>query len=342
MEITLALARMSSAQSSPPLATVFGGSGFIGRHVVQRLAAAGWRIRVATRDPEGATFLRPRGDVGQVEPVFADLTKEFTVQAAVERADLVINLVGILFERGRQRFTALQGEGATRIAAAAKAGGTRRLIHVSALGADVGSPSAYARSKAEGEEGVFAAFPDAVIFRPSVVFGPEDDFFNRFAALSNFAPFLPVFVSDGFRLRGLSLDLFGSGGTKFQPVYVGDLADGIMAALNSDQAGKIFEATGPKIYSFKQLMELTLRAIDRKRPLIPLPMAVAKLQAAFLQLLPKPPLTLDQVKLLAQDNIATGTLPGLHDLGIHAQDAEAIVPTYLARYKNPYVFDRLR
>ncbi len=326
--------------TSPPLATVFGGSGFIGRHVVQRLAAAGWRVRVATRDPEGATFLRPRGDVGQVDPVFADLNKDFTIHAAVERADLVINLVGILFERGRQRFAALQSDGAKRVATAATAAGVKQLIHVSALGADPASASAYARSKAEGEQGVLGVFPKAVIFRPSVVFGPEDDFFNRFAALSNFAPCLPVFVSDGFRLRGWSLDLFGSGGTKFQPVYVGDLADGMMAALAAGHAGKIFEATGPKIYSFKQLIELTLRAIDRERPLIPLPMAVAKIQAAFLQLLPKPPLTPDQVKLLAHDNIASGTLPGLTDLGIQPQDAEAIVPTYLARYKNPYMFNR--
>lgn len=325
---------------SPPLATLFGGSGFIGRHIVQRLAAAGWRVRIATRDPEGANFLRPRGDVGQIEPVFADLTKEVTVRAAVERADLVINLVGILFERGRQSFTRIHRDGAASVAGAAGAAGVSQFIQMSALGADIASPSAYARSKAEGEAEVRRLFPAAVIFRPSVVFGPEDGFFNRFAELTNIAPFLPVFVQDGFRRKGASLDLFGSGGTKFQPVYVGDLADAAMAVLTPGHQGKIFEITGPTIYSFKQLMELTLREIDRERPLIPLPMIAARIQAALLQFLPTPPLTPDQVKLLERDNIATGTLPGLRELGIMPQAAEAILPTYLARYKNPYLSNR--
>jgi uncharacterized protein YbjT (DUF2867 family) len=325
---------------SHPVATVFGGSGFIGRHVVQRLAAAGWRVRVATRDPEGATFLRPRGDVGQVEPVYADLNKEFSVQAAVLRADLVIDLVGILFERGRQRFDALHAEGAARVAQAAKAAGVKQLVYVSALGADAQSSSSYARSKAQGEQAVLAAFPQAVILRPSVVFGPEDDFFNRFAALTDFSPVLPVFVKDGFTFKGLKLDLFGSGGCKFQPVYVGDVADAVLAVLTPGHGGKIYELVGPAVYSMKQIMELTLRTINRHRVLLPLPMIAAKLQAALLQYLPKPPLTPDQVKLLEVDNIARGKLPGLADLGLTAQDAEGIVPNYLARYKNPYLFRR--
>ncbi len=331
---------MTQRSFAHPLATVFGGAGFIGRHMVQRLAAQGWRVRVATRDPEGAAYLRPRGDVGQVEPVFADLSKEYSIVAAVERADLVINLVGILFERGRQRFSALHRDGAARVADAARAAGVKQLVHMSALGAEAGSESSYASSKAAGERAVLASFPSAVILRPSVVFGPEDDFFNRFAALSTFAPFLPVFVSDGFKWRGLSLDLFGSGGTKFQPVFVGDVADAAMAVLAPGHQGKVYELTGPKVYSFKQLMELTLSAVGRERPLLPLPMALAKLQAVFLQFLPTPPLTPDQVKLLAHDNVATGTLPGLAELGIDPQAAEVVLPTYLSRYKNPYLFSR--
>ena len=330
---------MAGRQPTYRLATVFGGSGFIGRHVVQRLAAAGWRVRVATRDPEGATYLRPRGDVGQVEPVYADLTKDFSVQAAVERADLVIDLVGILYERGRQTFQALHVEGASRIAAAAKAAGVKQLIHVSALGADEDSDSAYARSKAAGEKAVREAFPGAVIFRPSVVFGPEDGFFNRFAALTGISPVLPVFLNDGFRRRGFGIDVWGTGGPKFQPVYVGDVAAAIAKVIDGGYEGKSFELAGPRVYSMKQIMEMTLEAAGRKRCLVPLPMVIAKLQAPFLSLLPNPLLTPDQVRLLGHDNIATGA-PGFKQLGIVPQDAEAIVPSYLARFRNPYLFDR--
>jgi NADH dehydrogenase len=322
------------------LATVFGGSGFIGRHVVQRLAAAGWRVRVATRDPEGAAFLRPRGDVGQVEPVYADLTKEFSVAAAVERADLVINLVGILYEGGRQKFNAIHSEGPARIAAAAKAAGVSQLVHVSALGADEASDSLYARTKAQGEKALLAAFPEAVILRPSVVFGPEDTLFNRFAELAGLAPVLPVFVTDGFRLKGLGVDFWGSGGAKFQPVYVGDVADAVMKVLEGGHEGKIYELAGPQVYSLKQIIELALNAAGRKRCLVPVPLGIAKIQAAFLQLLPKPMLTVDQVRLLAHDNVPDGRLPGLKQLGIVPQAAEGIVPSYLARFKNPYLFDK--
>jgi len=322
------------------LATVFGGSGFIGRHVVQRLAAEGWRVRVATRDPEGAIFLRPRGDVGQVEPVYADLTKEFSVQAAVERADLVINLVGILYEGGRQKFNAIHVEGAARIAAAAKAAGVARLVHVSALGADEASDSLYAKTKAEGEKAVQAAFPGAVILRPSVVFGPEDGLFNRFAEWAGIAPVLPVFVADGFRRRGLGLDLWGSGGAKFQPVYVGDVADAVMKVIAGGYEGKTFELAGPRTYSLKQIVELALSAAGRKACLVPLPLGIGKIKAAFLQLLPKPPLTVDQVRLLGHDNVAGGQLPGFKQLGITPQAAEGIVPSYLARFKNPYLFNK--
>jgi NADH dehydrogenase len=322
------------------LATVFGGSGFIGRHVVQRLAAEGWRVRVATRDPEGAIYLRPRGDVGQVEPVYADLTKEFSVAAAVERADLVINLVGILYERGRQKFNAIHVEGAARIAAAAKAAGVKQLVHVSALAADETSDSLYAKSKAEGEKAVLAAFPEAVILRPSAVFGPEDTLFNRFAELAGIAPALPVFVTDGFRPKGLGFDLWGSGGAKFQPAYVGDVADAAIKVLETGHEGKIYELAGPQTYSLKQIIELALSASGRKRCLVPMPLGIAKIKAAFLQLLPKPPLTVDQVRMLAHDNVAGGALPGFKQLGIAPSSAEAIVPSYLARFKNPYLFNR--
>ena len=257
------------------------------------------------------------------------------MQAAVERADLVINLVGILFERGRQRFDALHVEGAGRVAQAARAAGVKQLIHFSSLGADAASDSAYARSKAAGEEAVRAAFPDAVILRPGLVFGPEDDFFNLIARLSHLLPVIPVFVQDGFRLKGLSFDLWGSGGTKFQPVHVGDVADAAMAALAPGHQGKTYEIAGPKIYSFKQLMALTLKAAGRERPLLPLPMVVAKINSVFLQFLPKPPLTPDQVRLMAHDNIASGKLPGLKELGITPQDAEAVLPSYLAGQRGP-------
>jgi len=330
---------MAARHPSYRLATVFGGSGFIGRHVVQRLAAAGWRVRVATRDPEGAIYLRPRGDVGQVEPVYADLTKDFSVQAAVERADLVINLVGLLYQRGRQSFQAIHVDGAARIAAAAKAAGVKQLVHVSALGAAEASDSLYAKTKAEGERAVREAFPEAVIFRPSVVFGPEDSFFNRFAGLTGLSPALPVFLNDGFRRKGFGLDIWGSGGPKFQPVYVGDVAAAIAAVLKGGYEGKTFELAGPRVYSMKEIMELVLESAGRKRCLIPLPMLVAKLKAPFLSLLPNPPLTPDQVRLMGHDNIASGA-PGFKQLGIIPQSADSIVPTYLARFRNPYLFNR--
>ncbi len=330
---------MAARPVSYRLATVFGGSGFIGRHVVQRLASQGWRVRVATRDPEGANYLRPRGDVGQVEPVYADVTKEFSVQAAVERADLVINLVGILYERGRQKFDAIHVEGAARIAAAAKAAGVTQLVQISTLTADAASQSNYARTKADGEKAVLEAFPGAVILRPSVVFGPEDNFFNRFAELAGMAPALPVFLNDGFRREGFGVDVWGSGGPKFQPVYVGDLADAILKVSAGGYEGKTFELAGPRIYSMKQIVELALSASGRSRPLLPVPMWIAKMKAPFLALLPNPLLTPDQVRLMSHDSVATGGA-GFKQLGIVPQDAEAIVPTYLARFRNPYMFSR--
>ena len=302
-----------------PVTTIFGGSGFIGRYIVQHLARRGWILRIAVRRPDQALFLKPLGDVGQITPIAANIRNERSVAAAVAGVDAVVNLVGILHESGPQRFAAVHAEGAQRLARAAKAAGTGRFLQVSALGADPASPSRYARTKAEGEAMVREQFPGAVILRPSIVFGPEDDFFNRFAAIARLSPALP---------------LIGGGGTRFQPVYVGDVADAATAALlSAAAAGKTFELAGPRIYTFKQLMELMLAEIDRKRILLSVPWGVARLQAAILGLLPKPPLTLDQLKLLQQDNVAGGQLPGLTDLGVQPTGLEAILPAYLDRYR---------
>lgn len=299
--------------------TVFGGSGFIGRHLVQRLARRGWIIRVAVRHPDSALFLKPFGDVGQITPIPASLRHEGSVRAAVAGADAVVNLVGILYERGRQRFDAIHAQGARLVAETAKAAGATRLVQMSALGADSTSPADYARSKAAGEAAAATAFPGASIVRPSVVFGPEDDFFNRFAALARISPVLP---------------LIGGGHTRFQPVYVGDVADAMVRMLESDAArGRTYELGGPRIYSFRELMELTLQATGRRRLLVPLPFWAASLQAAFFELLPKPPLTRDQVRLLQRDNVVTTGMPGLAELGITPTAAELIIPTYLDIYR---------
>lgn len=321
--------------------TVFGASGFIGRHLVRRLAATGAIVRAAVTDVERAAFLKPMGDVGQVLPIRADIRNEAQVAQAVAGADVVINLVGILFERGARKFAAIHAEGAERVARAAKAAGVKRFVHMSALGADSESPSAYARSKAEGEKRVRQAFPEAAIFRPSVVFGPEDDFFNRFAALAQFSPVLPVFAADAWKIEidGLNSRVvpFGSGGTKFQPVYVGDVADAMMAAAQGrmDTAGRTFELGGPRVYAMKEIMELVVREVRRDCLIAPLPLWTAAIMAKFLQFLPKPPLTPDHVLLLKRDNLVSANARGLADLGITPATAEAIVPDYLARYRPP-------
>jgi Predicted nucleoside-diphosphate-sugar epimerases len=320
------------------VATVFGGSGFIGRQVVRRLAAQGWTVRAAVRDPVDAAFLKPMGDPGQVNPIHADVTDPASVRAALAGADAVVNLVGILFEKGKASFQAVHAQGAANVAQAARDAGVPVLAHMSALGADKTSPSAYARTKALGEEAVLAAFPAATIFRPSVVFGPDDDFFNRFAKLARISPVLPVFTADGFKPvhteTGYGLDLFGSGGPTFQPVYVCDVAEAIVRAVEEPRlAGKVFELGGPRRYTLKEVLELVLRVTGRRRLLVPLPFPVARLQAFFLQFMPKPALTPDQVKLLRADNVVRGGKPGLAELGIAATAAEAILPGYLHRYR---------
>jgi len=301
------------------LATVFGGSGFIGRYIVQRLARRGWLVRVAIRRPDEALFLKPMGDVGQITPVAANIRHERSVSAAVAGAEAVINLVGILYERGPQRFDAVHAEGPRRLARAAKIAGVDRFLHVSALGADPASPAAYGRSKAAGETQVLDQFPTATILRPSIVFGPEDDFFNRFAKMAQILPALP---------------LIGGGRTRFQPVYVGDVADAAMAALeNPGTQGRTYELAGPKAYTFKGLMEILLAQIGRRRLLLPIPMPLARLQAGLLGLLPQPPLTLDQLRLLERDNVPSGQFAGLKELGIEPEGLEAILPSYLERFR---------
>jgi len=314
--------------------TVFGGSGFVGRHVVSRLAARGLVVRVAVRDVAAASFVKPMGDVGQVTPVRANILDEADVASAVAGSDAVINLVGILFSCGRQRFDAVHRDGAERIARLSKAAGVDRFVQMSALGASSSSQSQYAWSKAAGEEAVREAFGEASIVRPSVIFGPDDDFFNQFAGLARLSPFLPVFGCPFPTFRNGSVDLYGDGGTKFQPVYVGDVADAIVACLDRDDAaGQNYELGGPTVYSFKQLMELVLSATDRNCLLLPIPFWVASIKALFLELLPKPLLTRDQVTLLKTDNVLSGAAPTLETLGITPTAAELIVPTYLDRFR---------
>jgi uncharacterized protein YbjT (DUF2867 family) len=319
---------MSLKTKAEMLVTVFGGSGFLGRHVVRALANAGYRIRVAVRRPELCGYLRPMGRVGQVHAVQANVRYPQSVAAAVRDANVVVNLVGILFERGNQRFDAVQAAGAEAVALAAHNGGAR-LVHVSAIGADADSPSHYAQSKAEGERLVRAAVPEAVIMRPSIVYGPEDDFFNRFAALARLSPALP---------------LVGGGHTQFQPVFVGDVAAAIAKAADGDtRPGATYELGGPDVRTFKELMEFMLATVERHRLLVPVPFGLMKLQAAFLQFLPKPPITPDQVELLRRNNVVSAearqdrrTLEGL---GIIPESLAAIVPSYLWRFRRTGQFD---
>ena len=305
---------------STPTATVFGGSGFVGRYTVGELARRGYRVRVAVRRPDRALFLIPMGDVGQITPVAANIRDDASVAAAVEGADAAINLVGVLYEAGAQRFHAVHADGAGRIARAAAAAGVDRMVHVSAIGAAPDSPAAYARSKAAGEEAVRNAFPGAAVVRPSVVFGIEDDFLNRFAWIARLAPALP---------------LIGGGNTRFQPVYVGDVAAGIARIVEDHgTAGGIYELGGPEVYSFRELMETLLRHIGRRRPLLPVPGILAMLPAGLMELSPFPPLlTRDQIRMLACDNVAAGDAPGLKDLGLAPTPLEAVAPGYLARYR---------
>ena len=322
------MAEKKTAQGAGRLAVVFGGSGFIGRNVVRELAKRGWRVRVAVRRPHHAQFLRPMGAVGQIQLFQANVRHRPSVARAMEGADAVINLVGILFQQGSQSFARVQGQGAALIAECAKDAGVETFIHMSAIGADAESGSLYARTKGEAERAARTAIPSATILRPSVVFGPEDQFFNKFAAMAAMAPpFLPLPI------------LIGGGATKFQPVYVDDVADAVCAAVARPEAkGRTYELGGPRIYTFRQLLEFMLAETGMKRILLPVPFAVAPafgLVGEMLGALPfvSPPITRDQIKLLKRDNIVAKDALTLADLGVTPEALEAIVPRYLARFR---------
>lgn len=306
------------------LVTVFGGSGFIGRVLVRALAKRGLRVRVAARRTNVADQMRLFGDVGQIQVRQANLRVADSVERALEGAEACVNLVGLLYERGRQRFDPIQAQGAETVARACAAGGVTTLVQMSAMGADRSSTSAYARSKAEGEAAARRQVADAIVIRPSVVFGRDDDFFNKFAAMATVSPVLPLV----------------GGGARFQPVYVGDVASATVNALiDPGSRGRTYELGGPNTYGFRALLELVLRETRRSRVLVPIPFPIAKvigwageIQAAALPFFP-PVLTRDQVELLRTDNVCSGDHPGLAELGVQPTAVEAIAPTYLYRYR---------
>jgi uncharacterized protein YbjT (DUF2867 family) len=304
----------------PKYITIFGANGFVGRHLVRRLAKTGAIIRIPTRDPEKALRLKPMGDVGQIVPMACSMRNDQTIVNAIKDADLVINLIGILYESGRNTFQSIHVEMAARIARLAKENGVGRFGHMSALGAKIDSHAKYASTKAAGERAVRSFFSDATIFRPSIIFGPEDNFFNLFATLARYSPILP---------------LFGNGITQFQPVYVGDVAEAIVTALDRASAcGQVYELGGPQIYTFRGLLELMLYLIKRQRYLLNIPWTLANLQAIFFECLPHPLLTRDQVELLKSDNIISDARAlTLGDLGITPTALEVILPTYLHRFE---------
>lgn len=305
------------------LVTVFGGSGFLGKHVVRALVKDGWRVRIPMRRPHTGQDLRVIGNVGQVQLVQANLRFQNSVERAVAGSDAVINLVGVLFEEGRQSFAALHTAGAANIAEAARDHGITNMVHLSSIGAATDAKSEYAQTKGAGEAAVREIMPSADILRPSIIFGPEDNFFNRFAAMSAIAPALP---------------LIGGGETKLQPAYVGDVAAAISKVVSQGTSGDVYELGGPRAYSFKELMQFTLDAVDRKRFLLPVPWVAANVMGFAGEIsgwLPfvKPVLTRDQVANLRSDNVVGEGVKTFSDLGIELETIEALVPTYLHRYR---------
>ena len=307
------------------LVTIFGGSGFVGRYIAQRLARAGWRVRVAVRRPYEAHFVRMYGVTGQVEPVFSNIRDDASVEAALMGADAVVNCVGILAPSGRNGFEAVQAEGAERVARIAASMGIARMVQLSAIGADEGSRSDYARTKAAGEAGVLRHVPGAVILRPSIVFGPEDKFFNRFAGMARLSPAIPVVGAD----------------TRFQPVYVDDVAAAAALAIEGRAAPGVYELGGPDVDTFRELMATMLRVIQRRRLILSVPFPLARLMAWGLDtvqrltfgLVHNGTLTRDQVRNLARDNVVTGAHPGFAELGIEPTAMEAVLPDYLWRFR---------
>lgn len=304
------------------LVTVFGGSGFVGSQAVRYLAKAGWRVRVAVRNPNLAYKMRLLGDVGQIDVVQANLRDQPSLERALDGATASLNLVGVLRETGRQGFQALHAMGARKVAETAVSLGVRRVVQVSSIGADPNAPSKYSRTKAEGEAAVREVSPDAAIVRPSIVFGQDDGFFNRFAAMAQLSPALP---------------LIGGGTTRFQPVYVGDVGRALARVVTDDScAGQTFELGGPAVYTFRELMEKLLAETGQKRLLVPVPWPAADALGAIGDLVGgiiPPPVTADQVQSLRVDNVASGQHPGLAELGITPTTLEAILPTYLYRYR---------
>lgn len=303
---------------SGELVTVFGGSGFIGKTLVQHLAKAGYRVRVAVRRPNNALDVKPLGELGQIHLAQANVRNKASVAAAVKDASYVVNLVSVLNESGSQTFENLHVKGSEMIAQACAHEGVKKLVHISSIGADEESASKYARTKACGEKAVRENFPGATIIRPSVVFGPDDQFFNKFANVAKIFRMLPVIC----------------GGTKMQPVYVGDVAEAILSVIESDDAeGKIYEIGGPRTYTFRELLELVNKYTEQDVPLITIPTQIAYVQAFFLGMLPGPLLTIDQVRLLEKDNVRNPDYPGLEELGVSTTPVEAIIPKYLIQHR---------
>ena len=319
---------MTAITEVPKLVTVFGGSGFVGRYVVRALAKRGYRVRVACRRPELAFHLQPLGNVGQIQAVQANVRVPWSVERAVAGADHAVNLVGILHETGKQKFTAVQEVGARTVAEAARAAGIG-LTHGSAIGADPASRSLYAQSKARGEKAVLESVKDAVIFRPSIIFGPEDGFYNRFAGMARLSPMLP---------------LIGGGTTLFQPVYVGDVAEAMARSVDGKVAAGTYELGGPETMSFRACMEEMLEIVGRERRLVTVPWWLAELQASILGMLPNPLLTPDQVTLLRTDNVVSREAKQegrtFAALGIRPEATAAVLPTYLWQYRPAGQFTR--
>jgi len=316
------------------LVTIYGGSGFVGRYIARRMAKAGWRVRVAVRRPNEALFVKPYGVVGQVEPVLCNIRDDASVQAAMAGADAVVNCVGILAENGKNKFDAVQAEGAARIARLAAQSGVARMVHISAIGADVAADSDYAASKGEGEAGVLEHMPNAMILRPSIVFGNEDQFFNRFAGMTRMSPILPVV----------------GGATRFQPVYVDDIAQAAVMGVTGAADGGIYELGGPETDSFRGLMQRMLNVIHRRRLILNLPMWIARimafgfdmLQAVTFGLIPNGMITRDQIKNLGKDNVVSEGAKGFDELGIQPVTMASILPDYLWRFRPSGQYDAIK
>ncbi|UWQ79227.1 complex I NDUFA9 subunit family protein [Leisingera sp. S132] len=315
------------------LVTIYGGSGFVGRYIARRMAKEGWRVRVAVRRPNEAMHVKPYGVPGQVEPVFCNVRDDMSVAAVMQGADAVVNCVGVLNELGKNTFGAIHADGAGRIARIAAQQGVANLVHISAIGADADAASAYSRTKAAGEAAVLQHFPSAVILRPSVIFGAEDGFFNRFAGMTRLSPFLPI----------------AAGGTRFQPVFVDDVAKAAVKGALGEAGGGVYELGGPEVKTFRALMEQMLEVIHRRRVIISLPGFAAKLvafgfdvlQFVSIQLIENKMLTRDQLKSLKSDNVVSDGAKGFADLGIEPVSAGSVLPDYLWKFRPSGQYDEM-